>query len=49
VFENYSKLLAELEMLIMCKKIKTASGSGYDAIGGGDQDIGPRERILSQE
>ena len=27
VFENYSKMLAETEMLIMCKKIKTASAS----------------------
>jgi len=30
LFENYSRLLAETEMLIMCKKIKTASGSGYE-------------------
>ena len=50
-FENYSKMLAETEMLIQCKKIKTASGSGYDNLGAGGQikNNGSKNRKLSIE
>ena len=49
MFENYSKMLAETEMLIMCKKIKTASSSGYDAMGEDGMKGSSSSRRLSME
>ena len=49
VFENYSKMLAETEMLIMCKKIKTASSSTFDTMGDAGLSGAGISRKLSME
>lgn len=49
VFENYTKMLAETEMLIMCKKIKTAQIGISEALGEGNLGGSASSRRLSME
>ena len=49
VFENYTKMLAETEMLIMCKKIKTAQIGIGEALGEGGEVGTALSRRLSME